>query len=51
MKIDAVLVQRLSKSGNPYTAIEISITDKIKKLVFLNQAELELLKITTNSSK
>lgn len=51
MNIKAELVQRLSKNGNPYTAIEISITDKIKKLVFLNQAELELLKITTNSNK
>lgn len=49
MNIKAELVQRVSKNGNPYVAIEVSLTDNIKKLVFLTQAELELLKLTTNS--
>lgn len=45
MDIKATLVERVSKSGNPYTAIEIKISDSITKLVFLTQAEIELLKI------
>lgn len=49
MPVKAVVVERTSKSGNPYVAIEVYITDKIKKLVFLTQAELELLKLQTNN--
>lgn len=49
MPIKAVLVEKTSKSGNPYVAIEVYITDKIKKLVFLTQAELELLKLQANN--
>ena len=48
MPIEAVLVEKTSKKGNPYIAIEVYITDKIKKLVFLTQAELELLKMTNS---
>lgn len=48
MQFKAVLVERISKSGNPYVAIEVSITDKIKKLVFLTPAELELIKMNSN---
>lgn len=46
MNLKAVLVQRTSKKGNEYIAIEVTITEKIKKLVFLTPAELELLKMT-----
>lgn len=49
MNIKAVLVERISKKGNQYTAIEISLSDKVKKLVFLNQAEVELLKLTSTN--
>lgn len=49
MPIKAVLVEKTSKSGNPYFAIEVYITDKTKKLVFLTQAELELLKLQANN--
>ena len=48
MNIRAELVERISKAGNPYIAVEVTITDKIKKLVFLTQAEIELLKIYAN---
>ena len=47
-EVKAYLVERTSKSGNPYTCIEVYITDKIKKLIFLTQAELELLKLSSN---
>lgn len=51
MDVKATLVERVSKkSGNTYTAISIKLTDKIEKLVFLNQAEMELLKLKNNAS-
>lgn len=49
MNMKAVLVEKTSKSGNPYVAIEVYITDKIKKLVFLTPAELELIKMNANN--
>lgn len=45
MEVKATLVEKTSKKGNPYTAIEVEITDSIKKMVFLTPAEIELLKI------
>lgn len=45
MPVKAVVVERTSKSGKPYVAIEVYITDKVKKLVFLTEAELELIKM------
>lgn len=50
MNIKAELVQRISKNGNPYVAVEVTITDSIKKLVFLSQAEIELIRLTHKSS-
>ncbi len=40
------LEQRTSKSGNLYTCLVIKLTPTYDKLVFLTQAELELLKST-----
>ena len=52
MKFNALLVEKTSKKGNTYLCIEVSITDKIKKVVFLDQAEIELIKMLySNSSK
>lgn len=48
MNIKAELVERTSKTGNKYICVELSITDNIKKLVFLTEAELELLKLRVN---
>lgn len=36
------------KSGREYIAIEIEITPDYKKVVFLDPAEVELVKITYN---
>lgn len=49
--VKAVVVEKTSKSGNPYVAIEVYITDKVKKLVFLTQAEVALLKMNSNQNK
>ena len=49
MPIKAELVERTSQKGNKFICIEVSITDKIKKLVFLNNAELELIRLNANN--
>ena len=46
----ATLETRKSKSGNDYQVLVVKITDKIEKLVFLTQAELELLKLSSSKS-
>lgn len=42
----ATLETRTSKKGTDYEVLVIKLTDKLEKLVFLTQAELELLKIS-----
>lgn len=44
------LVEKTSKNGNKYIVLEISLTPTYKKSVFLDNAELELIK-TYNSLK
>ena len=42
------LVEKVSKSGNNYLCLEIYLTDTYKKIVFLDKAEMELLKLSNN---
>lgn len=42
------LVEKVSKKGNNYLCLEIYLTDTYKKIVFLEQAEIELLKLSNN---
>lgn len=42
------LVEKVSKKGNNYLCLEIYLTDTYKKVVFLEQAEVELLKLSNN---
>ena len=42
------LVEKVSKKGNNYLCLEIYLTDTYKKVVFLEQAEIELLKLSNN---
>lgn len=51
MPIDAKLVERTSKDGNKYVAIELTIYNDIKKLVFLTQAEKELIKLAYSKGR
>ena len=46
MKVE--IKEGTSKSGNRYLYLEISITQTYKKRVFLEPAEVELLKTTMN---
>lgn len=47
----ATLETRVSKKGAEYEVLVIKLTEKLEKLVFLDPAELELLKINSSSSK
>ncbi len=51
MKLNAIVCEKVSKSGKLYICIEVYLTDKIKKMVFLTPAELELIKIYANQNK
>lgn len=51
MELKATLEQKISKSGNPYECVVIQLTDDYKKIVFLDQAELALIKSTSNVEK
>lgn len=46
----ATLETRTSKKGNEYEVLVIKLTDKLEKLVFLDPAELELLKLSNSKS-
>lgn len=50
MPVNCKLVERTSKEGNKYVALEIELTPSYKKLVFLTQAEKELLILSKKSS-
>lgn len=45
MEFKCTLETRKSKNGNDYEVIVIKLTEKLEKLVFLEPAELELLKM------
>ena len=48
MPIKCELVEKISKEGNKYICLEIQLTPNYKKLVFLNSAELEIIKLSHN---
>lgn len=46
MKIEAQLVTKVSKkTGNEYTALQLDLGMGIKKLVFLNSAEMAIIQL------
>lgn len=47
---DARLEERDSKKGTKYQVLIIKLSDRVEKLVFLTDAELELLKLQKNNS-
>lgn len=47
---DARLEERQSKKGTTYQVLVIKLSDRVEKLVFLTDAELELLKLQKTSS-
>lgn len=51
MDVKATLETRTSKAGNLYDVIVIRLLPDYEKLVFLDKAELELLKLSNNIKK
>ena len=51
IKLDATLVTRKSKKGTDYQVIVIKLTSNYEKMVFLDNAELELLSISNSGSR
>lgn len=49
-RFTATLETRTSKKGNTYEVLVIKLTDKLEKLVFLEKAEIELLKLSDNDN-
>ena len=49
-EFNATLETRTSKKGTEYEVLVIKLTDKLETLVFLEQAELELLKLSNSKS-
>lgn len=45
MEIKSTLEERVSKNGKPYMVLVIHLTDTCEKTVFLEPAEIELLKL------
>ena len=48
MNVEAQLVERTSKEGKKYVCVVIQLTPTYEKKVFLDKAELELLKMKVN---
>lgn len=44
IRVNATLETRTSKKGSTYQVLVIKLTDTYEKLVFLDKAEIELLK-------
>ena len=47
--VKASLETRTSQKGNQYQVLVIKLTDNYEKLVFLDKAEIELLKTKSNA--
>ena len=50
MKLNAILCEKVSKRGNSYICVEISITETYKKIVFLDESEIALIKLAYANS-
>lgn len=51
MDVKATLVTKTSKTGNAYDCIELELTPTYKKVVFLDNAEKELLALNNKKNE
>ena len=49
MNLKCTVVEKISKSNNPYKCLEIELTPNYKKTVFLERGETELLNLLLRS--
>ena len=50
MEIKATLVEKTSKNGSKYQALELKLTENYTKTIFLDKAEIELIKINKTNN-
>lgn len=50
MNLQCQIVEKTSQKGNKYIALEIQITKDYKKIVFLDSAEVELIKLANTKN-
>lgn len=51
IRVNATLEERTSKKGNAYMCVVLKLTPNYEKIVFLEPAEIELLKSCQNPTK
>lgn len=52
MEFKATLEERTSKkTGNTYKCVVVKLTDKLEKVIFLDDAEVELLELKYSRNK
>ena len=51
MDLKCALTTKLNKEGKPYEVIVIKLTDNYEKLVFLDNAEKELVKLAQSKEQ
>ena len=49
--LNASLKEKLSKKGTTYSVIEVELTPNLKKDIFLDPAELEVLRLYYSTKK
>ena len=50
MDIKAQLLEKTSKEGNKYQVVVLKLTNTYEKMVFLDKAEIELIKMTNSNN-
>lgn len=50
MNLQCQIVEKTSQKGNKYICLEIYITKEYKKVVFLDSAEVELIKLANSKN-
>jgi len=48
MNVKSQLVEKTSQNGSKYICLEVNITEDYKKIVFLDKAEIELIKLISS---
>lgn len=49
MVVKCQLVEKVSKKGTKYICLEMQLTETYKKIVFLTDAEIELIRVNSTN--
>ena len=51
IKVSGLIHEKTSKSGNPYTCLDIQLTPTYSKTFFLEESDLEVVKLYLENQK